>query len=112
MTDNVTFFDFKQKPTKEDVETQSIFLDGINEHQSYQDAEKAAKAVMYGIIRVTEEKFGVADDKFYADCAVISVLIMGMFLRQRGIDTAETDLLDSIREGIQGIQSVEKDESK
>jgi len=98
--DNVTFLNPKKKSEEPnpDKESLSYFLEGIDEYNSYQDAERAGKAVLAGITRVCNEKFGVTNpDGFYGDAAVISVLVYGMFLRQRGIETPETYLLNDIR---------------
>lgn len=102
--DNVTFLNPKKKSEEPnpDKESLSYFLEGIDEYNSYQDAERAGKAVLAGITKVCNEKFGVANpDGFYADAAVISVLVYGMFLRQRGINTPETHLLDDIRTALE-----------
>lgn len=103
-SDNVTFLNPKKKTEdpNPDKESLSYFLEGIDEYNSYQDAERAGRAVMAGITRVCNEKFGVAKpENFYADAAVISVLVYGMFLRQRGIDTPETQLLTDIRNALE-----------
>ena len=101
--DNVTFLNPKKKmeDPNPDKESLSYFLEGIDEYNSYQDAERAGRAVMTGITKVCNEKFGVThQESFYADAAVISVLVYGMFLRQRGIDTPETYLLTDIRNAL------------
>jgi hypothetical protein len=101
--DNVTFLNPKKKAEdpNPDKESLSYFLEGIDDYNSYQDAERAGRAVMAGITKVCTEKFGVTkQEHFYADAAVISVLVYGMFLRQRGIDTPETYLLTDIRNAL------------
>ncbi len=109
--DNVTFLKPKAKPINPDEESLSYFLEGVDEYNSYQDSERAGKAVMSGIIKVCQEKFGIKDEEsFFSDSAVIAVLVYGMFLRQRGIETPETHLLDNIREGLNSV--ISKDEEK
>ena len=101
--DNVTFLNPKKKfeDTNPDKESLTYFLEGIDDYNSYQDAERAGRSVMAGITKVCTEKFGITKpDSFYADAAVISVLVYGMFLRQRGIDTPETYLLTDIRNAL------------
>ena len=101
--DNVTFLNPKKKAEdpNPDKESLSYFLDGIEEYSSYQDAERAGRAVMAGITKVCTEKFGIKNhESFYADAAVVSVLVYGMFLRQRGMDTPETLMLTDIRNAL------------
>jgi hypothetical protein len=101
--DNVTFLNPKKKAEdpNPDKESLSYFLGGIDEYSSYQDAERAGKAVMAGITKVCTEKFGITHhESFYADAAVVSVLVYGMFLRQRGMDTPETVMLTDIRNAL------------
>jgi hypothetical protein len=101
--DNVTFLNPKKKAEdpNPDKESLSYFLEGIDEYSSYQDAERAGKAVMAGITKVCTVKFGIKDhESFYADAAVVSVLVYGMFLRQRGLDTPETFMLTDIRRAL------------
>jgi len=101
--DNVTFLNPKKKAEdpNPDKESLSYFLEGIEEYSSYQDAERAGRAVMAGITKVCTEKFGIKNhESFYADAAVVSVLVYGMFLRQRGMDTPETLMLTDIRNAL------------
>jgi len=101
--DNVTFLNPKKKSEdpNPDKESLSHFLEGIDEYSSYQDAERAGRAVMAGITKVCTEKFGIKNhESFYADAAVVSVLVYGMFLRQRGMDTPETSMLTDIRKSL------------
>ena len=100
--DNVRFLNFNSK-TPVDMDTVDNFLDGVDSFNSYADSERAAKAVMHGIIRVASEKFGVETPGFYQDAAVISVLVLGMFARQRGLEIPEVHLLDSIRDGLNDV---------
>lgn len=110
-SDNVTFLKPKSKPINPDEASLSYFLDGVDEYNSYQDAERAGKAVMNGIIKVCQEKFGIQfEEDFFSDSAVISVLVYGMFLRQRGIETPETHLLTDIRDALSS--TINKDEQK
>lgn len=101
--DNVTFLNPKKKAEdpNPDKESLSYFLEGIEEYSSYQDSERAGRAVMAGITKVCTEKFGIKNhESFYADAAVVSVLVYGMFLRQRGMDTPETLMLTDIRNAL------------
>ena len=103
--DNVTFLNTKKPETiNPDTESLTYFLDGVEEYNSYQDAERSGKAVMHGVIKVCQEKFGISDEEgFFRDSAVIAVLVYGMFLRQRGIVTPETHLLDDIRAALDNV---------
>jgi hypothetical protein len=92
--DNVKFVNFgAAKQEQPDLNTVDSFLEGVDEHNSYTDAQRAAKAVMHGIVKVATDKYGISSPVFYEHAAAISVLIFGMFLSQRGIETPETFLL-------------------
>lgn len=109
--DNVTFLNPKKKDVRPDKESMSYFLEGVDEYNSYQDSERAGQAVVSGIIKVCREKFGIMDeDSFSGDVAVIGVLVYGLFLRQRGIDTPETKLLTDINSALR--HALTKDDKK
>ena len=100
-TDNVKFVNFgAAKQEQPDLDTLQSFLEGVDDHNSYNDARRAAKAVMHGIVKVATDKYGISNDKFYEHTAAISVLIFGMFLIQRGVETPETFLLQDFCDSI------------
>lgn len=99
--DNVTYLRPREAPpTKEDLESLNYFLEGATEYAAYQDSEAFAAACMNGILKATKQKLGVVNDNVNGDCAVIAVLIQGMFMRQAGVHCPETNLLDDIREAL------------
>lgn len=106
--DNVTYLRPREvPPTKEDRESLNYFLEGAAEYAAYQDSEAFAAACMNGILKATNKKLGKIQDNVHGDCAVIAVLIQGMFMRQVGVHCPEINLLDDIREIL-----TKKDESE
>ena len=106
--DNVTYLRPRAAPpTKEDLESLNYFLEGATEYAAYQDSEAFAAACMNGILKATKQKLGRVNDNINGDCAVIAVLIQGMFMRQAGVHCPEINLLDDIREAL-----TKKDESE
>lgn len=97
--DNVTYLRPRvAPPTKEDLESLNYFLEGAAEYAAYQDSEAFAAACMNGILKATNKKLGqLRDDNIHGDCAVIAVLIQGLFMRQVGVHCPEINLLDDIR---------------
>ena len=107
--DNVTYLRPRvAPPTQEDLESLNYFLEGATEYAAYQDSEAFAAACMNGILNAVSKKLGKIDDNINGDCAVIAVLIQGMFMRQAGVHCPEINLLDDIRE----ILTRSKDESE
>jgi hypothetical protein len=54
---------------------------------------------MYGFVKVFEERYGIKKPIFFKDSALLSILIIGTILRQRGIeDGGEVQLLNDIQE--------------
>lgn len=99
--DNVTYLRPRAAPpTKEDLESLNYFLEGATEYAAYQDSEAFAAACMQGILKATGKKLGQINDNIHGDCAVIAVLIQGMFMRQVGVHCPEVNLLDDIREAL------------
>ena len=97
--DNVTYLrPHVAPPTKEDLESYNYFLEGATEYSAYQDAEAFAHACLNGILRAVDKKLGKLNDNFNGDCAVIAVMIQGMYMRQAGVHCPEINLLDDIRE--------------
>ena len=97
--DNVTYLRPRAvQPTKEDLESLNYFLEGAAEYAAYQDSEAFAAACMNGILKAVNKKVGKINDNIHGDCAVIAVLIQGMFMRQVGVHCPEINLLDDIRE--------------
>ena len=97
--DNVTYLRPRAAPpTKEDLESLNYFLEGAAEYAAYQDSEAFAAACMNGILKAVNKKVGQINDNVHGDCAVIAVLIQGLFMRQVGVHCPEINLLDDIRE--------------
>ena len=67
---------------------------------AYERCEKTAKAIVHGIVRVTQERIHGMDDNFYTDAAVISTLVFAMLARQERLMTPEVSLLDDIKEAL------------
>lgn len=108
--DNVTYLRPRvAPPAQEDLESLNYFLEGAAEYAAYQDSEAFSTACMNGILRAADKKLGKLDDNINGDCAVIAVMIQGMFMRQAGVHCPEINLLDDIREV---LTRTKKDESE
>jgi hypothetical protein len=108
--DNVTYLRPRvAPPTQEDLESLNYFLEGATEYAAYQDSEAFSTACMNGILKAAGKKLGNLDDNINGDCAVIAVMIQGMFMRQAGVHCPEINLLDDIREV---LTRAKKDESE
>lgn len=98
--DNVTFLNFKTKNVENDEEVLNDFLKGATQFAGYQDAEAFSRACMHGILMALDKKIGGIREIYHTDAAVIAVLIVGMFMRQIGVETPETQLIDEIRDAL------------
>lgn len=95
--DNVTYLNLKPKNSDD---TLNYFIQGASQHAAYQDGEAFARSCMNGILMALDKKIGGLKDTHHSDAAVVAVLIVGMFMRQVGVDSPETQLLDDIRDGL------------
>lgn len=98
--DNITYLRPKTTVRDIDKDALSYFLEGAKEYAAYQDAEAFAGACLRGILMSTEKKIGLKNDTYHSDAAVIAVMIIGLYMRQLGVDCPETHLLDEVREGL------------
>jgi len=98
--DNITYLRPKNSSMDIDKDTLGYFLEGATEYAAYQDSETFAGACMRGMLMALEKRIGLKNEKFHSDAAVIAVMITGLYMRQAGVDCPETNLLDSVREGL------------
>lgn len=98
--DNVTYLKPKVAVRDIDKDALSYFLEGASEYAAYQESEAFAGACLRGILMAVEKKIGLKNEKYHSDAAVIAVMITGFYMRQAGVECPETNLLDSVREGL------------
>jgi hypothetical protein len=88
-----------------DKEILNYFFEGAAQYAEYQDAEKFAAACMFGVMRALDKLKMLKDDNVHQDVAVISVLLVGMYMRQANVPSPETHLLTDIRDSIRELNN-------
>lgn len=102
--DNVTFLNFKTKNVENDEEVLNDFLKGATQFAGYQDAEMFSRSCMHGILTALDKRLGGINDNCHSDAAVIAVMIVGLFMRQIGVETPETQMLEDIRDALTSVK--------
>ncbi len=96
---NILTFTPKDAKIEIDAEIVDSFTTGIKQIDAYTEAQRISRSLMYGFVKVFEERYGIKKPIFFKDAAVLSLLIVGTILRQRGIeDAGEVQLLNDIQE--------------
>jgi hypothetical protein len=99
--DNNNILPFTPKDAKIEIDAGIVdsFVEGTRQIDAHTEAQRIARSLMYGFVKVFEERYGIKKPIFFKDSAVLSVLIIGTILRQRGIeDVGEVQLLNEIQE--------------
>jgi hypothetical protein len=96
---NILTFTPKDAKIEIDAEIVDSFTTGIKQIDAYTEAQRISRSLMYGFVKVFEERYGIKKPIFFKDSALLSILIIGTILRQRGIeDGGEVQLLNDIQE--------------
>jgi len=96
---NILTFTPKDAKIEIDAEIVDSFVTGTRLIDAHTEAQRISRSLMYGFVKVFEERYGIKKPIFFKDAAVLSLLIVGTILRQRGIENAgEVQLLNEIQE--------------